>query len=373
MRTLIFSFPFSSALGGGERYLEQVIDGLLGLGFTFTLISSSRAMLGVFRRRSWDRRPLWCGIEPVSGLAVLLFPLTAALFLPIFIVLLIGFRVVGGARAVICLSLTDKLLATAPARLLGMKVIWIEHLIPGRSLLLNPYRPLYALLSRLALVVTVSEAVRKSLTAVGVRSRGIRVIPPGFEAGLSCGPAERPVIGVVSRLSGEKNIELAVRSFARVLKTVPEASLSIFGEGRLRGDLERLAEKLGVADRVVFRGYVEDKASLYGGLRVLAVPSLRESFGIAALEAMGCGVPVVATSVGGLPEVVADGETGIIVPDGDEAAFAEALCKLLTDRDLAERLGAAGRERAARQFNIQKTVSAWEETLNPAHAHPHLA
>lgn len=360
MRVVFFSFPYESAPGGGERYTESTVEGLLRAGHEVTLVSSSRALLGLFFSRGWSAIPLWGGVEPVTKAAALIFPLGIPLFFPLLAFVLAWLRFRRGARTLVCLSLTDKLLATLPARLMGMRVIWMEHLVAGRSLAWNPFRGLYAALSRLTRVVTVSEAAADSLAAVGVPRGRIRIIPPGV-APRPATPrqAGAPVVGAVSRLSREKNVALLLRAFARVVEDVPDATLRIFGDGPEREELESLAASLGIAEKTSFLGYVPDAAARCGEFDVLAVPSIRESFGLAALEAMGCGVPVVASKVGGLPELVLDGETGLLVPPEDDAAFAAALLRVLRDRALAARLGAAGRARAVSAFNETKTQDAW--------------
>ena len=368
MRVVFFSFPYESAAGGGERYTEQTVEGLASAGHPSTLISSSRALLGLFSGRGWEALPLWGGVEPVSKASVMIFPLTAPFFLALLTGVLAAFRFRRGARALVCLSLTDKLLATLPARLLGMRVIWMEHLVAGRSLRQNPFRGAYAALSRLAKVVTVSEAAADSLAAVGVPRANLAVINPGVvpetrpAAELRRGGA--PIVGAVSRLSKEKNVALLLRAFALVLKEIPEASLRVYGDGPERRALEQQAEALGIGARVSFFGFVEGIARRCGEFDVLAVPSSRESFGLAALEAMNCGVPVVATRVGGLPELVADGETGLLVSPEDERAMAEALLALLRDRDRAAKLGEVGQARAAARFSQDKMQNAWIKLLS---------
>jgi len=138
-----------------------------------------------------------------------------------------------------------------------------------------------------------------------------------------------------------------------VLLVVPEARLVIAGKGVLQQSLTDTARNLGIGDRVSFVGYVEGEplAALYHAAHVLAAPSLYEPFGIVALEGMICGKPVVAADVGGLREIVLDGQTGFRVPAGDATALAGALVKILTDADLAARLGAAGRERAEEVYD----------------------
>ena len=359
MRILFLSFPYASTQGGGERYTEQAVDGLKGAGHDVALVASSEALLATFKKHGWRAYAAWCGVEPVTPISALLFPLTIIVFTPFFLLLLAWFRLAHGTKAVVCLSFTEKLLATPIARLLGMRVIWTEHLVAGRSLLLNPFRSLYVACSRRADVVTVSEAAAAALVEVGVPRACIRIITPGVPpTTASVTMPEEKIVGVISRLSREKNVSLALRAFALVHKELPEAKLEIFGDGPERTMLVRLAEELGIADTTTFHGYVENARGA-GRFSVLAVPSLKESFGMAALEAMADGIPVVATRVGGLPEVVEDGKTGIVVASEDARAMADALLELLRDPDRAGRLGAAGRARATSLFTEEKMQNAW--------------
>lgn len=366
MRILFLSFPYASARGGGERYTEQAIEGLKRAGHECLIVTSSEAMLDTCRKRGWHAFSSWCGIEPVTALSALLFPLTIAFFAPFLLLLLAWFRFSHQVKAVVCLSLTEKLLATPIARFFGMRVFWTEHLVAGRSLLLNPFRGWYAACSMIACVITVSEAAATALMTVGVSRKNLRIISPGVRPRKE--RLSAPVsttVGVVARLSPEKNVPLALRAFALVAKELPKARLEIFGDGPERTELERLAEELGLSERTTFHGYVEGARGA-GRFSVLAVPSTKESFGVAALEAMADGLPVVATRVGGLPEVVVHGKTGVLVPPEDPLAMANALLDMLRDNERAKRFGEAGRERATRMFTEEKMQTAWIELFSSA-------
>jgi glycosyltransferase involved in cell wall biosynthesis len=366
MRILFLSFPYASTQGGGERYTEQSIEGLKHAGHDILLVSSSEALLATWKKRGWRAYSAWCGVEPVTPFAVLLFPLTALFFTPFFLLLLAWFRFAHGVKIVVCLSLTEKLLATPIAKLFGMRVVWTEHLVAGRSLRLNPFRGWYVACARLAKIVTVSEAAASALGGVGVPRTNIRIISPGVQPVQSRveAPSAR-IVGVISRLSREKNVALALRAFTLVTKELPDAKLEIFGDGPEHAALARLAEELGVSDATTFHGYVE-RVRGAGRMNVLAVPSAKEAFGMAALEAMADGLPVVATRVGGLPEVVVHGKTGILVPLEDPRAMADALLDLLRDSARAKQLGEAGRERATRLFTEEKMQTAWIELFSSA-------
>ncbi len=361
---LFFSFPYASSRGGGERYTEQTVEGLLRAGGDVTLVSSSEALLSAFVSKKWKVVPLWLGVEPVTAWSAAIFPLFAIVAWPILFFLLAWFRWAKGVRTIVCLSMIDKLLATPIARLFGLRVVWMEHLVAGRSLRLNPFRGLYVALSKRVRIVTVSEAAAASYAQLGVPRDRIAVISPGV-ASLAAQPPRRAghVIGAISRFSREKNVALLLKAFAEVLKSIPDATLEIYGDGPERAALKKLAQDLGITEQAHFHGYVErigDRCAF----DVLAVPSSRESFGMAALETMRCGIPVVATRAGGLPEVIADGETGIVVPPDDAAAMSEALVALMKDPARAAHLGAAGRERAARMFSEEKMQQAWTTLLS---------
>jgi glycosyltransferase involved in cell wall biosynthesis len=364
MRILLLSFPYASTQGGGERYTEQAVEGLKRAGHDVLLASSSKVLLAMYEKHGWRAYSAWCGVEPVTILSALLFPLTIVFFTPFVFLLLAWFRFAHQTKAVVCLSLTEKLLATPIAKLFGMRVIWVEHLVAGRSLRLNPFRGWYVACARSANVVTVSEAAASALVDVGVPRRNVRIISPGVQpnANRVAMPVSH-VVGIISRFSREKNVSLALRAFALVAKELPNAKLEIFGDGPERAMLVRLSDELALLDKTTFHGHIE-RVRAAGRFNVLAVPSAKESFGMAALEAMADGLPVVATRVGGLPEVVVHGKTGLLVPPENPRAMADALLALLRDSVRAKQLGEAGRERATRLFTEEKMQAAWIELFS---------
>jgi glycosyltransferase involved in cell wall biosynthesis len=132
--------------------------------------------------------------------------------------------------------------------------------------------------------------------------------------------------------------------------------LEIAGDGSLLAKLKAESRRLGISDSVSFPGWQEDLAQVMAGWDIFALPSLDEGFGFAALEAMAAGLPVVATNVGGLPELVVDGQTGWLVPARDPAMLADCLRRLIADAEKREAMGAAGRERARKQFSLARMV-----------------
>jgi glycosyltransferase involved in cell wall biosynthesis len=143
-----------------------------------------------------------------------------------------------------------------------------------------------------------------------------------------------------------------------VVRAAPDAHLAIVGEGSEADALRKRARELGapVAERVIFTGRRDDISALTADLTIAVLPSLREAQGISLLEAMARRIPVVASDVGGIPEVVTDGVDGLLVPPADPAALADALVRLLRDPRLRERLGEAGYGTVAERFSIDAQV-----------------
>jgi glycosyltransferase involved in cell wall biosynthesis len=145
-----------------------------------------------------------------------------------------------------------------------------------------------------------------------------------------------------------------------ILAAAPDAWLAVVGEGSALDELRALAGELGVAGRVIFTGRRDDVSALTADLTVAVLPSLREAQGISILEAMARRIPVVATVVGGIPEVITDGVDGLLVPPADPVAIAAAVGSLLANPRLRERIGEAGYRTVADRFSIDAQVKRIE-------------
>jgi glycogen(starch) synthase len=176
-------------------------------------------------------------------------------------------------------------------------------------------------------------------------------------------PFDPPTLLCLGRVVDDKGFDLAIQAFGSIRRGVPAARLLVSGDGPARGSLERQAAALGLADSVEFTGWVrpEDVPALLNRTTVVLVPSRwQEAFGLVALQAAQMARPVVAADVGGLPEVVRDGSTGLVVPPENPPALAAAACALLRDPPRARRLGLSGRARAEREFGFAAHVRAHE-------------
>ena len=164
----------------------------------------------------------------------------------------------------------------------------------------------------------------------------------------------------VARLSPEKDVANLLRAAALVVRAAGGFRLHIAGDGVLRENLVQLANTLNLQDHVRFLGEVRDIPTLLGQARLFVLPSQTEGISLTILEAMARGLPVVATRVGGNPEVVQEGKTGLLVPAGDSEALAQAILKVWQSAELGERMGRAGRMRVEAQFDVRAMVARYE-------------
>lgn len=228
------------------------------------------------------------------------------------------------------------------------------------------------------LLVVVSSKTADELTELNVARRSkFAVVPLGLELdgflalapmpdaaaraslGLGLGPREM-VFTITGRLVPIKRLDLALRSLAVAVRSVP-MRLLVVGDGELRPELERLAAELGCADRVDFLGYRRDLETIAAASDAALLTSDNEGTPVALIEAAAAARPVVATDVGGVSDVVADGETGLLARPDDVEAIASAMVRLAGDPELRLRAGSAGRARVRRRFMPERLLADMEE------------
>ena len=221
--------------------------------------------------------------------------------------------------------------------------------------------------------IAISQGLASYLAETeGFDEQGFEIVHYGISARNGVVPYEggEPRLLCVGRLIPIKGHLVLLRALAQARSRVPGVTLDVAGRGPLESALKSYARELGLAEAVRFLGFVSPVQRAIEDAAIVVVPSLGEGFGMVALEAMERARPVIASAVGGLPEIVADGETGLVVPSGDAQALAEAIVALAGDLARAAEMGRAGRERALAEFPPERSAERIEElyaaALGPA-------
>ena len=249
----------------------------------------------------------------------------------------------------------------AAARLAGVRcIVHTRHGVEPESGRLARATPAIARLAHR--VVCVSADNRDLALASGIPDGRLVTILNGVDLGRFdyAGPTAAGPIVTVARLSPEKDLATLLRAMALLKDTAPDLRLEIAGEGPCRDELDALSTELSLDDRVTLLGRISDVAGLLTRARMFALSSLTEGVSLTLLEAMGRGLPVVATSVGGNTEVVADGVTGLLVPPSRPDLLAAALSSLAADPHRATEMGRAGRRRVEERFDLGRTIAEYE-------------
>lgn len=211
---------------------------------------------------------------------------------------------------------------------------------------------------------------RVHLVPSGIDTRGLRASPPGRGLRRELGIPEQAItLGMVARLSAEKGHADFLTLLAALVRRGRSVVGVLFGEGPLRQALEQQAAQLGITGSLRFAGYVDAVADAYRALDVLVSCSRFEGLPLNLIEAMALGVPVAAMATGGCAEIVESGETGLVVPAGDVAALTDAVDRLVQDRSLRQRLGAAAQTRAEARFSLTAWATQAADVYRAAMAH----
>ena len=215
-------------------------------------------------------------------------------------------------------------------------------------------------------IIAVSQDIKRVLVSGGINSRKVTVIPDGidflpFEEAvpsdflrkeLAFSPDDY-LVGIVAHLADHKGHKYLIRASKILREKAPGIKVIIVGEGPMRLELDRLAKEIKVEDMVFFLGFREDVPRILASLDLFVLSSYLEGLGSSILDAMACRLPVVATQVGGIPEVVIPGETGLLVPPRNSKALANAIIKIYENKEMALSLGKKGYELVHKKFSAE--------------------
>jgi L-malate glycosyltransferase len=223
------------------------------------------------------------------------------------------------------------------------------------------------------LFICVSEAIRRMLIGDGIPAARVVTVNEGIDIGhVEAAPKadlhselwlphNSPIVGNVAALVPHKGQRHLIEAAALVVKKVPDARFVIAGEGELRPSLERQIREHHLEKHVFLAGFRPDILSVHKAFDLFVMSSVTEGLGTSLLDAMACGKPVIATTAGGMPEVVIDGRTGLLVPPRDHAAMADAIVRLLRDPVVRADMAAAGQTRVRAKFSVERMI---DDTLN---------
>lgn len=213
-------------------------------------------------------------------------------------------------------------------------------------------------------VVANSRAAADRLLLERVPRHKVAVIPNGLDAARFAARTPRPRlrrIVMVANLRAEKGHDVLFDAAVQVLRQFPDAHLDLVGDGPERDRLRARAAACGIAHAVTFAGHCDDVAARLAEADLFVLPSRSEAFPNAVLEAMAAGLPIVASGVGGILELIEEGRTGLLVAAGDAAALSDRLCRLIADPRLGARLGEAARAEAHARYSFDRMVGAFEQ------------
>lgn len=261
------------------------------------------------------------------------------------------------------------LMMVPAARLAGVAVVLGSHRQLGDLLTPLQFRAQFIALRMCDRVLCNSRAAADRLRDAGMPERKLEIIPNGLPEQLfvPCAPAFPRLPGVVrmgmiARMNDPvKHHPAFLRAAARVVRELPEVEFLLVGDGPLRPGLETMAAELGIAEKVTFTGERHDIPAILSSMDVSVLISSSESLSNVILESMAAGVPVVATDVGGNPELVSDGETGMLVPPGNEDRLVDAVLRLARDAELRLDCSQRARKFARSSFHIDVICRRYEE------------
>lgn len=353
MRLLITSFPLESNFGGGEKMDLLLADLFRAKGVDVNFWGSCKVLLKEFGKRDFETRKAFLVKDLTNVKSLLLAPIyITSLFVQAF-VLLPTYRL-GGFKRIVMVSYIEQFFLTYLAKILGFKIFWWHHIPPRNPLLKNPFFLLWKFNSRFARILASSDFVKREFEKV-IDGSNIRILPNTVSISRPTSKlrpeehsdAKKLSVGMVCRLSREKGL----LDFVKLAKDFPQDDFFVAGEGDMRSEIEALVGEYNLKNFKLL-GFVDpDKVSEYlSTIDIFCVLSEYESFGIVAAEASYMGLPVIASNVAALPEIVLDNETGLLYEHGNYDDLRSKFEFLAQDKTLRMKLGKNGTDFVSQRF-----------------------
>ena len=353
---------------GGQNQVLLTVLGLRALGHRAMLVAHASGELRQRAREGLDLVPLAPKTEMDLGAAWRLSRLIKQLHPAV----IHAHDPHGVAMAALALSMSTEL--DKPPLIASRRV---DFHIKGNAFSRWKYR-------QVDCFICASDAIRAMLVADGIPAHRVVTVHEGIDlARVEVAPAANlheelwlphnaPIVGNVAALVPHKGQRHLIEAAAIVVKTVPDARFVLAGEGELRPALEKQIRDHHLEKHVFLTGFRPDVLSVHKAFDVFVMSSVTEGLGTSLLDAMACGKPIVATAAGGMPEVVDDGRTGLLVPPRDHQAMADAIVSLLTDERARQALGAAGAARVRERFSAERMVQDTLAIYRKVAMHSHV-
>ncbi|MDP4008150.1 MAG: glycosyltransferase family 4 protein [Candidatus Peregrinibacteria bacterium] len=383
---LITRFPFESALGGEELHTLHLAESLLERGHDITLLTSDVVLTKLFEEKKLNVVRGAAVSPPVTILTLFVFTLLSPfyfLYLNWFLIKFHRQHKKDPKRAdmqpvIYSLSLTEKLLMSPVAKLLGLHVVWIEHARIGGSLTKNPWIIAYYFWSSFSQIIAPSKQ-----TAYPIRwAKNLHIIPHGIkfdkpsfkvkslinqhDKATKKGHAtnHKPKLLCVARLSQDKGVDYLISAILKLINHGQEIGLQIVGTGVLEESLKKTVKELHLDRFIEFKGKVpHDKlAKLYEESDVVVLPSSEhDPFGLVVLEGMMLSKPIVLTSACGVSEYLESGVEALVIPPKDDHALFQAIKALLTNQTLKAEIAKKGHATINSKFNYERMIDEYEK------------
>lgn len=367
---VILCLSSTPVFGGPEKYIINMSASLGGRGHR-VVVASSRNNLMHFTENKIKAYPLFIGPK-LSKRNVL-----QLVFSPLMIVYLIRMIYYIKRRENIDLIYAtykkEQIIGTLASKLLRIPMVWREagplpSPIPDRKI----WRLLYCWFANQAnKIIATCKSARDSLMSIGVRPDKVSLVYTGIDLDAYVQRSHsdrdnRPTIGIVGRLSGLKGHDELIKAMSLVAYEIPEILLLIVGDGPEKQRLQKMVCSLSLESQIEFIGHVSNIIPYLSKMDVFVLPSQGEGLPLSIIEAMACGLPVIATNVGGIPDLVIQGKTGLLLSESTPDSLSEAIIKLIKNPELSHAMGNKGRQRAQKYFSSDRWIYELEKIFEEA-------